>query len=102
VVVAEEEEVAAVALQPEPEVAVACVCSSVGMVAGRGMGLFRWCRCWIWELVCRLVESMVAMGTAVSDEEVAVVAVSVRREAAGAGAEEPAGARRRARFPTLT
>jgi hypothetical protein len=68
----------------QPEVAVAGVCSSVGMVAGRGMSLFQWCWCWIWELVCRLVESTVAMGTAVFDEEVAVVAVSVRREAAGA------------------
>jgi hypothetical protein len=36
--VAEEEVVAEADLQPE--VAVAGVCSSVGMVAGRGMGLF--------------------------------------------------------------
>jgi hypothetical protein len=77
VAVAEEEVAAEADLQPE--VAVAGVCSSVGMVAGRGMGLFRWCRCWIWELVCRLVESTVAMGTAVSDEEVAVVAEGRRR-----------------------
>lgn len=31
------------------------------------------------------------MGTVVSVEEVAVVAVSVQREEAGAGSEEPAG-----------
>ena len=42
-------------------------------------------------MICRSVESMVAMGAVASGEEAAVVVVSVRREVVVAESEEPVG-----------